>query len=162
MRTMSKPTYGHTKTGRPVHAKTADYHRADTAYARFNKTVAIWLVQHVFTMTCFWIFCILSFLVLPSVFYAMGILTWKVVFTSFGFELAMTWLLSTFIQLVLLPAIGVGQNLQAVAADARSEKTFEDAQLIADRLDTSTKGGITDVLDRLDQLEKNISVSRKR
>ncbi|HYA01373.1 MAG TPA: hypothetical protein VEK76_13650 [Candidatus Binatia bacterium] len=36
----------------------------------------------------------------------------------------------TFLQLVLLPVIIVGQNLQARAADKRGEQTFKDAEAI--------------------------------
>ncbi len=35
-----------------------------------------------------------------------------------------------FLQLVLLPVIIVGQNLQSMAADKRSEQTFKDAEAI--------------------------------
>jgi hypothetical protein len=37
------------------------------------------------------------------------------------------WIAQTFLQLVLLPIIIVGQNVQAAAADARSQATYEDA-----------------------------------
>jgi hypothetical protein len=38
-----------------------------------------------------------------------------------------TWVAQTFLQLVLLPVIIVGQNIQAAAADARAVATYEDA-----------------------------------
>ncbi len=41
--------------------------------------------------------------------------------------LVVSWT-SQAIQLVLLPALMVGQNLQNVAADARAAKTFEDVE----------------------------------
>ena len=47
----------------------------------------------------------------------------------------------------------VGQNVQSLTADARSESTFKDAELILDRLDIHTEGGIKAVLDRIDELE---------
>jgi hypothetical protein len=40
------------------------------------------------------------------------------------------WIAQTFLQLVLLPVIIVGQNIQAVAADSRSAATYEDAGAI--------------------------------
>ena len=40
------------------------------------------------------------------------------------------WLSSSFLQLVLLPIIIVGQNIQAKAADARAEATYNDAAAI--------------------------------
>ncbi len=36
----------------------------------------------------------------------------------------------TFLQLVLLPIIIVGQNVQATAADARSQATYDDASAV--------------------------------
>ena len=40
------------------------------------------------------------------------------------------WIAQTFIQLVLLPIIIVGQNIQGKAADKRSEQTYNDAEAI--------------------------------
>jgi len=40
------------------------------------------------------------------------------------------WISSSFLQLVLLPIIIVGQNIQAKAADARSEATYNDAAAV--------------------------------
>ncbi len=66
------------------------------------------------------------------------------------------WIAQTFIQLVLLPALMVGQNLQNEAADARSAKTFEDVEdlktstaALIDKLDCHTAGGIADLRDEL-------------
>jgi len=40
------------------------------------------------------------------------------------------WIAQTFLQLVLLPIIIVGQNVQATAADARSLATYNDASAV--------------------------------
>ena len=40
------------------------------------------------------------------------------------------WVAQTFLQLVLLPVIIVGQNVQAAAADKRAEATYLDAEAI--------------------------------
>ena len=40
------------------------------------------------------------------------------------------WIAQTFLQLVLLPIIIVGQNVQAAAADARSQATYDDASAV--------------------------------
>lgn len=40
------------------------------------------------------------------------------------------WIAQTFLQLVLLPIIIVGQNVQAAAADRRAEATYLDAEAI--------------------------------
>jgi len=38
-----------------------------------------------------------------------------------------------------------------------AQQTFEDTETIIDRLDTHTKGGITTILDRIDELEATIT-----
>ena len=40
------------------------------------------------------------------------------------------WIAQTFLQLVLLPVIIVGQNIQAAASDSRAAATYEDAGAI--------------------------------
>jgi hypothetical protein len=52
-----------------------------------------------------------------------------------------TWLLSTCSQLIPLPALMVGQNLQNLASDARAAKSFADTEKIVDALDTHTRAG---------------------
>jgi hypothetical protein len=44
-----------------------------------------------------------------------------------GPSAVVTWVAQTFLQLVLLSVILVGQNVQAAAADKRAEATFHDA-----------------------------------
>ena len=41
-----------------------------------------------------------------------------------------SWISQTFLQLVLLSVIIVGQNVQAAAADKRSEATYADADAV--------------------------------
>jgi hypothetical protein len=64
-----------------------------------------------------------------------------------------SWIAQTFLQLVLLPSIMVGQNLQNEAADARSAKTFEDVESVLNLLDIHTQGGLKDVLDAVNSLK---------
>lgn len=40
------------------------------------------------------------------------------------------WIAQTFLQLVLLPVIIVGQNIQARAADMRAQSTYDDAEAV--------------------------------
>jgi hypothetical protein len=67
-----------------------------------------------------------------------------------------SWIAQTYIQLVLLSVIIVGQNIQSTASDARATKTFEDTEIVVDRLDEHTAGGIKTILDRLDQIEARL------
>ena len=44
--------------------------------------------------------------------------------------LIVSWIAQTFLQLVLLPIIIVGQNIQAAAAEKRAILTYEDAAAV--------------------------------
>ena len=151
----NEPRYG-TAAGQEVHLHTRNYlpallrlgprqlkrdvHGADT----FNGKVAIVLTRVVGTMWCFWVFNGIALISLPSA------------INSGNLTILIAWVSSNWIQLILLPALMVGQNLQNLAADARSAKTFEDVEAVRnglatalDRLDTSTQGGLRDVLDAI-------------
>jgi hypothetical protein len=81
--------------------------------------------------------------------------------TSPSLILVVAWIAQTFLQLVLLSVIMVGQSVQSAASDARAVKTFEDTQVIVDRLDTKTEGGIKEILDRLAEMEARLSATPK-
>jgi hypothetical protein len=51
-------------------------------------------------------------------------------FTSRNALVIVAWVAQTFLQLVLLPIIIVGQNVQAAAADNRAQATYDDATAI--------------------------------
>jgi len=70
-----------------------------------------------------------------------------------GGEGIIAWIAQTFLQLVLLSVIMVGQNVQSQASESRSEHTYEDTVQILDRLDVHTEGGLKDLADRIDGLE---------
>ena len=40
------------------------------------------------------------------------------------------WIAQTFLQLILLPIIIVGQNVRAAAADKRAQDTYKDAEAV--------------------------------
>ena len=161
---MSEPTYG-VINGHRVHARTIDYisHvlsrktlKADVDKVEgVNAKIGLSITLIVGTMWCGYVFAFLAFVSLPEALKEL----------SKGHTLAaIAWLSQTFFQLVLLPIIIVGQNLQNAAADARAAKTFADvetvkeAQAIAlDRLDEHTAGGIKTVLDRIDGIAAKLS-----
>ncbi len=47
-----------------------------------------------------------------------------------GIAPTITWTAQTFLQLVLLSIIIVGQNVQSAAADERAEATYQDADAV--------------------------------
>lgn len=133
--------HGTTRFGHIVHRYTSDHHRIDTAYQRFNKRVAVWVTTSVGTMTCAYLFAVLGCVAMYGAF------TNNVTLTLIAGSIS-----GYFLQLVLLPALMVGQNLQSAASDARATKTFEDTEAILDRLDITTEGGLTTVLDGIQSL----------
>jgi len=128
----------------------------------FNAKVAVIITRGVGTMACDYVFCLIALLSLPAILIEAGVLHHSDVpafFTKAGLILIVAWVAQTFIQLVLLSIIMVGQNVQSVASDARSQHTYDDAEQIKtatlaalDRLDEHTEGGIKTLLDRIDQL----------
>jgi hypothetical protein len=106
----------------------------------FNAKFAVIITSGVGTMSCAYLFGLLALVSLPTF------------FTKPGLILIVSWVAQTFLQLVLLSIILVGQRVQSAASDARSLKEFEDTQIILDRLDTKTQGGLSDVLDAIKAL----------
>lgn len=105
----------------------------------FNAKLAVLITRLVGTMWCAYLFTVLALIGLPAA-------------LKPGGEGIIAWIAQTFLQLVLLSVIMVGQNVQSLAADARSENTFKDAEVILDRLDIRTQGGLKAILDRLDEI----------
>ncbi|HEY6314706.1 MAG TPA: hypothetical protein VIY52_28435 [Streptosporangiaceae bacterium] len=97
---------------RPV--KVRDMLPRGTAINRFNTKVAILITGAVGSMYCAYVFALFDLISLPSA-------------IRNGPSAVVTWVAQTFLQLVLLSVIMVGQNVQAAAADKRAEATFHDA-----------------------------------
>jgi hypothetical protein len=150
----NQPTHGWTKIGghlRPVHARVLDHMPTDSAYQRFNKKVALALTKYIGTMTCFWVFCLLALCSLPAVLSGFHVFqsAFPAVLIKASIIALVAWVAQTFLQLVLLPSLMVGQNLQNEAADVRAAKTFEDVETIIHALDLKEQGGITDLRNDL-------------
>lgn len=122
----------------------------------FNAKVAVLLTRGVGTMACAYVFCLIAVTSLPAILVSAGVLTKSEVpsfLTKPGLILIVAWIAQTFIQLVLLSVIMVGQSVQSAASDARAVNTYRDTETILDRLDVHTEGGLKAILDRLDALE---------
>lgn len=75
----------------------------------FSDKFAIWIATHVGSMYCFYLFNILAFL------------SAKAAFDTHDLVPIVNWVSSNWIQLVLLPAIMVAQNVAQKATDAKSD-----------------------------------------
>lgn len=155
---MSEPTHGFTKHGHAVHQNTMDHMNKNTPYKRFNNKFAVFITSRVGTMTCAYVFSIIAFISLPAILVQAGILSQSQVpgiLTRPGLILIVAWIAQTFIQLVLLSVIMVGQDVQSKASDVRAAKTFEDTEKILDAMDIETEGGIKDLADLIKGLKND-------
>src|SRR6202790_2808921 len=109
-----------------------------------NAKIAVFLTNIVGSMWCAYVFAILALIGLPPA-------------LKPGGEGIIAWIAQTFLQLVLLSVIMVGQNVQSQASDLRSQHTYDDTVEILDRLDIHTQGGLKDLADRIDALEAKIA-----
>jgi hypothetical protein len=93
-------------------------HQASKAKLGFNERIGLAVTKRVGTMWAAYVFFGLSLVSLPAA-------------LSSGNEIVIvSWIAQTFLQLVLLPIIIVGQNIQAKASDERAVATYEDAGAI--------------------------------
>jgi len=154
----TQPAHGWTRHGLAVCLRTFDHMPTHNAYARFNKWLAIKVTTGVGSMTCAYIFSLLALISLPAILSAFKVFhnTFPNWLVKASLIALVSWIAQTYIQLVLLSVIIVGQNIQSTASDARAAKTFEDTEVVVDRLDEHTKGGIKTILDRLDQIEARL------
>jgi hypothetical protein len=110
--------------GRAHHHRKTDMDDAQTEVhgsgriSDINKWLAVKITNAVGTMWCAYAFALLAFVSLPA-----AIRTHDPV-------VLVSWLSQTFLQLVLLSIIIVGQNVQAAAADQRAESDHETLGLL--------------------------------
>src|SRR5476651_546875 len=75
----------------------------------FNDKFAVWIATHVGSMYCFYLFNIIAFL------------SAKAAFGTHNLVPIVNWVSSNWIQLVLLPAIMVAQNVAQQATNAKAD-----------------------------------------
>jgi hypothetical protein len=110
------------QTGPPkVAAAVAQLHGSGPI-GRLNAKIGLRITLVVGTMWCAYLFTLLALISAPSAFGTGNAL------------IVIAWIAQTFLQLVLLPIIIVGQNVQAVAADARSQATYDDAAAVLEEV----------------------------
>ncbi len=79
----------------------------------FNTRMAVRITRSVGSMWCAYVFALIALISLPAA------------ISSHSPIIIVGWIAQTFLQLVLLPIIIVGQNVQAAASDARAESDHE-------------------------------------
>ena len=139
------PRAAELRQSKPV--KTNDVRRVNhkNPLVRFNARFGLKVTLVVGTMWAAYAFTILALFALPSA-------------IKQGTYFIIVWLSSSFLQLVLLPIIIVGQNIQAAAADKRAEDTYKDAEAVLKEAEEIQKHllaqdkAISDIVARLEGL----------
>jgi hypothetical protein len=135
------------KSGPP---KTTDEH------VGFNGKVALILTSVVGTMWCAYAFAVLALVALPSALSGGSLLD------------LIQWISQTFIQLVMLSVIMVGQNILGRAADKRAEMTYQDADATfheAEQIQahlSSQDAAVNELLDKVAKLEAQLAARASR
>jgi hypothetical protein len=115
-----------------------------------NGRVALVLTTAVGTMWCAYAFALLALLVVPQAIQG-GLLTF------------VQWLSQTFIQLVMLSVIMVGQGILGKSSDRRAEMTYKDAEATfheAQQIQAHLKAqddAISAILERLESLDTRLT-----
>jgi hypothetical protein len=102
----------------PGPVKNDDHHKRHHSAARFNAWLAVKVTRGVGTMWCAYAFAVIALISLPQA------------ISSHSAVTLVSWISQTFLQLVLLSIIIVGQNVLAGASDARAEATYHDAEAV--------------------------------
>jgi hypothetical protein len=146
---MDSPAKSHQLLTRAARFNPAEIKKALGEVEGFNAKVALLITRSVGTMACAYLFALIALISLPDAIKA-------------GRPAIISWIAQTFLQLVLLSIIMVGQAVQSAVSDARAEKEFADTETILDRLDTNTAGGIREVLDAINAIAAPTSAKPDR
>jgi hypothetical protein len=92
--------------------------KTDDERIGLNGKIGVFITTVVGTMWAAYIFTIIALVSFPAA------------ITSGSPIIIVAWIAQTFLQLVLLPIIIVGQNVQARASDKRATETYKDAEAI--------------------------------
>ena len=127
----------------------------ETRIQRFNNRLGLGITTRVGTMWAAYAFFALTLVSLPGA------------IASGNTLVIVSWVAQTFLQLVLLPIIIVGQNIQAKSADERAIATYNDADAILHdareiqaHLDEQDNA-IGDLLDKVAKLEEKLLAAEK-
>jgi hypothetical protein len=92
-------------------------HLTKHEHVGFNGRLAMIITSAVGTMWCAYLFAIIALISLPSAIQG-------------GTAALISWIAQTFLQLVLLSVIMVGQKVAAQASDKQAEQTYKDAEAL--------------------------------
>lgn len=111
---------------------------------RFNDWLAVLITNTVGTMWCAYAFAVLAFISLPQA-------------IEGGIATLIAWIAQTFLQLVLLSIIMVGQKVASEKSDRQLEQTYKDAESllkISDQIHGLLKQN-TDLTEEINQFVRD-------
>ena len=132
-----------------VHKTAVKMHTS--AVGQFNNKIGLRITKSVGTMWAAYAFALLALISLPA-----AIMNGSPI-------IIVGWIAQTFLQLVLLPVIIVGQNIQAAASDDRAAATYKDAGAILEEAKqiqvhlAAQDAATTTLMDRIVALEAKIA-----
>ena len=121
----------------------------------FNQRIGLAITKSVGTMWAAYAFFALSLVSLPA-----ALMTGDTV-------IIVAWVAQTFLQLVLLPIIIVGQNLQAAKTESRAVATYEDATAILEEAKeiqahlADQDKALSHLIDKMTVLESKLAPVKK-
>lgn len=92
-------------------------HLTKDQHLGFNGRLALLITNMVGTMWCAYLFAIIALISLPAAIQG-------------GTSTLISWIAQTFLQLVLLSVIMVGQKVAAQASDKQAQQTYEDIEIL--------------------------------
>jgi hypothetical protein len=110
-------TASHTPHPRIAERAKAGPHTTEAEHLGFNGRIAILITNTVGTMWCAYAFAALALVSLPEA-------------IKGGTAPLIAWIAQTFLQLVLLSVIMVGQKVSAAASDKQALQTYQDAEAL--------------------------------
>jgi hypothetical protein len=154
---VTKPSYDykqhpHVEARKGKHPST----KLNRTKASLNNRIGLGITKRVGTMWAAYIFFGLTLVSLPA-----AIATGNTI-------VIVGWVAQTFLQLVLLPIIIVGQNLQAHESEKRAIATYEDAGAILEEAKeiqnhlSDQDKALTHLVERMSVLEAQLSEQLKR
>ncbi len=112
----------HMKDTHTPHPRIAERHKTGVHLTHhehngFNGRLAVLITSAVSTMWCAYVFAAIALISLPAALEA-------------GTAALISWIAQTFLQLVLLSVIMVGQKVAAAASDKQALQTYKDAEVL--------------------------------
>ncbi|MEI7908763.1 MAG: hypothetical protein WCK77_03920 [Verrucomicrobiota bacterium] len=108
-------SHSHVPNPRIEDRRKAGVHLTKDEHSGFNGRLAVLITSAVSTMWCAYVFAAIALISLPAALEA-------------GTAAIVSWIAQTFLQLVLLSVIMVGQKVAAKASDKQALQTYKDAE----------------------------------